>query len=399
MKNKKHINKRNISGEDKNLELYIHIPFCVRKCLYCDFLSAPSDAETRERYVKALLAEIRGRAAEYEGCLVTSVFFGGGTPSLLEGEQLKRLLAAVRSCYRLAEDAEITVEVNPGTADGEKLKAYRTAGVNRLSIGLQSAHNEELKAIGRIHTWEQFLDTFQRAREEGFNNINVDLMSALPGQSLEAYMETLDRVAALVPPPEHISAYSLILEEGTPLFAEYEKGRLDLPDEDTERLMYQETKRVLETKGYRRYEISNYAKDGCECRHNCGYWQRRDYLGLGIGAASLTENVRFRNGEDLWRYLEQPLGCREELQALAPSEQMEEFMFLGLRLTEGVSCGAFEACFGETMEKVYGEIIEKNIRDGLLFWYEKEQGGGMRLALTDRGLDLSNYVMRQFLLT
>lgn len=378
----------------KTLELYIHIPFCVRKCLYCDFLSAPAGEETRERYVEALLSEITGRGEAYGDCRVTSVFFGGGTPSLLTAKQMKRLLGTVSGSFFLAPDAEITVEVNPGTADPEKLSACREAGVNRLSIGLQSADNGELGAIGRIHTWEQFLETYGWARQAGFTNVNVDLMSALPGQTIENYGNTLRKVLALTPQPEHISAYSLILEEGTALYDRYQAGLLDIPDEDVDRQMYQETKRVLASAGYRRYEISNYAKEGFECRHNCGYWQRKDYLGLGLGASSMISNVRFKNGEELARYLREPLMCREEEQRLNIAEQMEEYMFLGLRLTEGVGTKGFQAAFGCTAEEIYGAVINKNIRDGLLEY----RNGKDKLALTEKGLDLANYVMAQFLL-
>lgn len=377
------------------LELYVHIPFCARKCLYCDFLSAPARETVRERYVEALRSEIAGRGEEYRDALVTSVFLGGGTPSLLAGAQAGALMGEIGSRFRLAEDAEITMEINPGTVDPGKLSAYRDAGVNRLSIGLQSADDGELEAIGRIHTWERFLETYRQVRQAGFDNVNVDLMSALPGQTVDSWRRTLRRVLSLVPQPEHISAYSLILEEGTPLYDRYTQGALELPDEDEERLMYRETKRILEAEGYRRYEISNYAKAGFECVHNCGYWQRRDYLGLGIGAASMVGNVRFKNAEDLDRYLEEPLGCRQEERALTVEEQMEEFMFLGLRLTDGVEGRAFFEAFGRTPESVYGGVIEKNIRDGLL-----EYGDGKkRLALTERGLDLANYVMAQFLLS
>lgn len=377
------------------LELYVHIPFCARKCLYCDFLSAPAHETVRERYVEALRSEIAGRGEEHRGALVTSVFLGGGTPSLLAGAQAGALIGEIGSRFRLAEDAEITVEINPGTVDPGKLSAYRDAGVNRLSIGLQSADDGELEAIGRIHTWERFLESYRQVRQAGFDNVNVDLMSALPGQTVDSWRRTLSRVLSLVPQPEHISAYSLILEEGTPLYDRYTKGALELPDEDEERLMYRETKRILEAEGYRRYEISNYAKEGFECVHNCGYWQRRDYLGLGIGAASMVGNVRFKNAEDLDRYLEEPLGCRQEERALTVEEQMEEFMFLGLRLTDGVEGRAFFEVFGRTPESVYGGVIEKNIRDGLL-----EYGDGKKkLALTERGLDLANYVMAQFLLS
>lgn len=380
--------------ENRNLELYIHIPFCVRKCLYCDFLSAPAGEETRERYVQALLSEITGRGREYGNFLVTSVFFGGGTPSLLTEGQMKRLLGTVSGSFFLVPDAEITVEINPGTVDPAKLSAYVQAGANRLSIGLQSADNGELSTIGRIHTWEQFLEAYSQAREAGFANVNVDLMSTLPGQTIESYRSTLRKVLALTPQPEHISAYSLILEEGTALYDRYQAGLVDIPDEDTDRQMYQETKRILAAEGYRRYEISNYAKEGFECRHNCGYWQRKDYLGLGLGASSLVDNVRFKNGEDLEHYLREPLGCREEEQKLSVVEQMEEYMFLGLRLTEGVETDGFRAAFGCAPEEIYGAVINKNIRDGLLEYRD----GKDKLALTEKGLDLANYVMAQFLL-
>lgn len=376
----------------EELELYFHIPFCIRKCLYCDFLSAPADEETKKKYMEALLAETVGSAFQYADYRVVTIFIGGGTPSVVSEDEIACLLRAVREHYRLAQEAEVTIEVNPGTVSPEKLSCYRRAGINRLSIGLQSADNEELAVLGRIHTWEQFADTYREAREEGFTNINVDIMSSLPGQDITGYRKTLEKVLALEAPPEHISAYSLILEEGTPFYDSYEKGKLKLPDEDTDRWMYQETKRILAQNGYDRYEISNYAKKGYECRHNCGYWQRKNYVGFGIGAASMVRNVRFKNCTDLKCYLEEPLACREEIQPLSKQEQMEEFMFLGLRMAEGVSKAEFERLFGCTMEAVYGEVMKKNINDNLLQEIE-----GERIVLTDRGMDLSNYVMAQFL--
>lgn len=377
----------------EKLELYFHIPFCARKCLYCDFLSAPADGGTKARYMDSLIRETRERAGDYSDYRVVSVFIGGGTPSMVSGERIAGLLQTVRTGFELAEDAEITIEVNPGTVDERMLLGYLQAGVNRLSIGLQSADDRDLAALGRIHTYGQFLGTYHAARKCGFQNINVDLMSALPGQTVESYRSTLNKVLALDPQPEHISAYSLILEEGTALYDRYQAGLVHIPDEDTDRRMYQETKRILEGAGYRRYEISNYAKEGFECRHNCGYWRRRDYLGLGLGAASLVDNVRFKNGDGLERYLEDPLGCREEVQELSAAEQMEEYMFLGLRLTEGIASEGFQAAFGRTLEEAYGTVIRKNERDGLLEYRD----GGRRLALTERGLDLANYVMAQFL--
>ncbi len=357
----------------KELELYFHIPFCVRKCFYCDFLSAPGDEKVKRKYMKALLTETVGSAFRYADYEVVSIFIGGGTPSTVPADCLEQLMEAVRMHYRLADGAEVTMEVNPGTVSGEALLRFRRAGINRLSIGLQSADEEELKAIGRIHTWQQFLESYAAARRAGFDNVNVDIMSTLPGQTLSGYRGTLHKVLSLEPPPEHISAYSLILEEGTVLSEKYEKGELTLPDEDTDREMYRETKEILAQAGYERYEISNYAKKGYECRHNCGYWKRKNYAGFGIGAASLVENVRFHNGTDLKAYLAEPLGCREEIQRLGEQEQMEEFLFLGLRMTEGVSCREFTRLFGCSMEDIYGEVIRKNIRDGLL-WYRPGPG-------------------------
>ena len=382
------------------MELYFHIPFCVRKCFYCDFLSAPADGQTKTAYMEALRRETALRAEEYCCDSVTSVFIGGGTPSAVEAEEIAALLSTVRQHYPLAEDAEITIEVNPGTVTAEKLEVYRVAGINRLSIGLQSADDRELAVIGRIHTWQQFLDTYGLAVGAGYRNINIDVMSTLPGQTLESYRRTLKKILALNPQPAHISAYSLILEEGTAFWDMTQRGELALPDEDADRQMYSETKRVLAGAGYSRYEISNYAKPGHACRHNCGYWRRDEYAGFGIGAASLVRESRFRNGDSLTAYLRDPVGCREELQVLSPQEQMEEFMFLGLRMTEGVSERDFEDRFGQRLADIYGGVIQANLRDGLLEWQcGEEHGNARRLALTERGLDISNYVMAQFLLT
>ncbi len=365
------------------LELYIHIPFCIKKCNYCDFLSAPSTWEEREKYVESLCHRICGFADMAKAYRVTSIFVGGGTPSILEEEQINRIFAAVRATFSVEEDAEITIEMNPGTVTREKLKCYRAAGINRLSIGLQSVENKELKALGRIHTFEEFLDTFQMARREGFCNINVDLMSAIPYQTEESWKHTLRTVAEL--DPEHISAYSLIIEEGTPFYDWYKKGeeagqryQAELPDEDAERRMYYDTKKILESYGYCRYEISNYAKPGYECRHNLGYWERTEYLGIGSGAASLIDNHRWCEGE--------------EPQKLSVAEQMEESMFLGLRKMQGVSERRFCEIFQCDMREVYGPVIDAMTEEGLL-----ETRDGF-VKLTERGIDISNYVMSEFLL-
>ena len=379
----------------KELELYVHIPFCVKKCSYCDFLSAPATEQTKEAYMAALFAEIGGRAKDYKDRIVTSVFIGGGTPSLLSADTIRQLMEHIREGFSLASDVEITMEVNPGTVTAEKLTAFYAAGINRLSIGMQSAQEQELKILGRIHDFDGFCQVYREAVEAGFTNINVDVMSGLPGQTLASYKDTLEKVLRLEPMPQHISAYSLIVEEGTPFAAMADRGELPLPEEDTERAMYEETIEVLAGYGFHRYEISNYALDGYECRHNVGYWIRRDYLGFGIGAASLIDNVRFQNGRDLNAYLAHPLACREEQQSLTTQEQMEETMFLGLRLIRGVSYPEFARCYGQTLEEVYGKVIARNVADGLLTVREDETG--RQLMLTGRGLDVSNYVMAQFL--
>ena len=367
----------------KNLSVYVHIPFCVKKCDYCDFLSAPADEKTKTQYVDRLLEEIEREAENYREYRVVSVFFGGGTPSVLKTEDTARIMAALKEHFTITKTAEITSEMNPKTADYTKLKMYKEMGFNRLSIGLQSTVDEELKTLGRIHDYEDFLKAYKNARKAGFQNINVDIMSTLPGQTLESYRQTLERVTQLN--PEHISAYSLILEEGTPFFERYEET-----DEETDREMYMLTGKMFNECGYHRYEISNYAKEGYECRHNKTYWEREDYVGFGIGAASLVGNTRFRNNADLNAYLEGNFE-KEERAILTEKECMEEFMFLGLRLIQGVSKTKFLKQFGIKMEQVYGEVLEKMEKQGLLI------NGNEQVRLTEKGLDVSNYVMAEFL--
>lgn len=445
-----------------NLSLYIHIPFCVRKCNYCDFLSAPCDEETRQKYVDALCKEIAQRTEQFKNKKVDTIFFGGGTPSILEARQISKIMSALRNEFHILPDAEISMEMNPGTVNREKLGAYKELGINRLSIGLQSANNEELRVLGRIHTWEDFLQTWNLVREAGFSNVNIDLMSALPGQTLESYEETLEKVLALK--PEHISAYSLIVEDGTLFYewfgneSELEKDRFGqqvekkdvqisskmeidiankkLPDEITDRQMYELTKQLLEEQGYFRYEISNYALKGYECRHNIGYWKRKEYLGLGLGAASLlfkdcdvdvkkqiqkstdrspAINIRCNNVTDLQTYLEvgseqhsmTDESCKkkqtdgyvkkqdwiEEQNELSLTDQMEEFMFLGLRMMEGISLIEFEKQFGKSLQEVYGTQIEKLQKQGLLKFNKENE----RYALTKKGIDVSNQVFVEFI--
>ena len=378
----------------KELELYLHIPFCVSKCKYCDFLSAPSGEEQRQIYVERLCRRIRywSDVIHNYGYEIVSIFVGGGTPSILTEAQITRIFEAVRESFPIREDAEITLEMNPGTDVKDKLPVYRKLGINRLSMGLQSADNEELKCLGRIHTYEDFRQVYQWAREAGFTNINVDLMSAIPGQTLESYEDTLRKVADLE--PEHISAYSLIIEEGTPFYERYGEGRHaeELPDEDIERQMYVRTGEILEDYGYHRYEISNYAKDGYECRHNLGYWDRKEYLGLGAGASSLMDHIRWKEPDHIGPSTGLVLEEREDFTRLRRKDEMEEFMFLGLRKINGVSEYDFYKSFRVSMDEIYKESIENLIKEGLLVREED------RIRLTDRGIDLSNYALSQFLL-
>ena len=375
----------------KKLGLYIHIPFCQKKCNYCDFLSAPANKQVQIAYMDILQKEIKEKSIEYKEYCVDTVFIGGGTPTCVPYETIVHTMNTVKASFFLTDDCEITMECNPGTVTKEALENYRTAGINRLSIGLQSTDNAILKELGRIHTFEQFLETFKWAREAGFANINVDLMSGLPNQTLEQYEESLLEVLKL--DVEHISSYSLIVEEGTPFYKLYEEDKLSLPDEETERNMYYLTKEKLLAAGLLRYEISNYAKEGYECKHNVRYWVRADYLGIGLGASSMVDNVRFKNTEWLDEYLtDNKYMEKTDEQILSTTECMEEFMFLGLRMTTGVSKERFKETFGSSMEEIYGSVVIKLKEQGLL----EEEGDFIRL--TEYGLDVSNRVWVEFLL-
>lgn len=376
--------------------LYIHIPFCVKKCAYCDFLSGPAKDEEIIEYVNALCMEIESYQEMSKEYLVDSIFFGGGTPSILEETQITQIITSIRHVFEIKQEAEITIECNPGTVTKQKLSTYKSLGINRLSFGLQSTDNEELKKLGRIHTYEEFLNNFHLARELGFNNINVDIMSALPGQTLESYCKTLNEIIQIN--PEHISAYSLILEEDTPFYKMYgEDGKYKdlIPSEEVDRLMYHETKRLLKAAGYERYEISNYAKEGYACRHNVGYWKRREYLGIGLGASSLINGERYHIDNELTNYLEgcrNPQGLRKDIQRLTKKEEIEEFMFLGLRLVEGIKKSEFNNIFHEKIEDIYQNEISK-LSDENLIDVDKE-----KIYLTELGFDLSNQVFTEFLL-
>lgn len=392
----------------KKISIYVHVPFCVKKCLYCDFLSFEGQEDSQHEYFKALTSEISINSKAYKDYVVESVFFGGGTPSFVDEKCVCKALRTIKSCFTVDEAAEISIEVNPASAMFDKLAAYKKAGFNRISIGAQSLNDEELKRIGRAHNAAAFYETYENARKAGFENINIDVMSALPEQSFESYMETLKKVVDLK--PEHISAYSLIIEEGTPFY----DMELKLPSEEEDRQMYHETRKFLSDNGYHRYEISNYAKDSddpakdperYECYHNKVYWVRGGYLGLGLGASSMVENVRWSNTRDMGIYIQEltkgPEGedqkafidnIRENVETLDRNSQMEEFMFLGLRLVKGVDVNLFKEQFGVDIGEVYGEVIAKNRELGLLDYIDD------RLRLTEFGLDVSNTVMADFLL-
>lgn len=393
--------------QKKPLELYVHIPFCASKCLYCDFLSFRALRSVHEEYVSQLIREIGVQGSDCQEYQVTTIFIGGGTPSVLDPALIGRVMEALFEHFDVAEDAEITIEANPGSLLQNKFRLYRVMGINRISIGLQSADNRELKQLGRIHTFEEFLKSFQCARMEGFSNINIDLMSGIPGQTPDSWKSTLKKVTMLK--PEHISAYSLILEKDTPFWNMYGEGSngwgegLPLPGEEEETRIYHLTRRFLEDQGYGRYEISNYARAGWECRHNVGYWTQVAYLGLGLGSSSYIGGCRFVNERDMTAYLSldfsgtggrDPLVLlRGSVEKLTREEKMEEFMFLGLRMVKGVSEIEFVSMFGVKLEHVYGELIHRLISNGLL------QKKGVWISLTEWGMDVSNFVLSEFLLT
>jgi oxygen-independent coproporphyrinogen-3 oxidase len=415
-----HITDNQYKVSPRDLGLYLHIPFCVRKCDYCDFLSAPAAEETKKEYTDAIITEIeswRGRTNKY---VVSTIFFGGGTPSCIDAEDIRRIMEAIGKVFHIDYDRlEATIEVNPGTVDKEKLFIYKEVGLNRLSFGLQSVNNEELKLLGRIHSYEQFKGNYLAAREAGFNNINIDLMSALPGQTCESWENTLRTVIALK--PEHISAYSLIIEEGTEFYEHYREGGdkfLELPDEDVDRLMYHRTKEILKEHSYERYEISNYAKSGYKCAHNCTYWNGQEYLGFGLGASSLLNGARITNMHNLKQYIqlcaefkhnalcrsrkdlgesisdrsnEDRIGLVQNMEVLSIHERIEEFMFLGLRMCVGISQNAFLQRFQTDICSLYGDTLKQLMKQKFL------TNEGDMIRLTDTGIDVSNSILALFL--
>ena len=395
----------------KELAVYIHLPFCVCKCKYCDFISGCYPEAVQKSYVNKLLKEIgwffENRRTNHSGSTetirITSVFFGGGTPSILPAEEIERILCKLKEEAEFADDIEITIEVNPGTVAGtgekdSKFTVYRRIGINRISIGMQSASDEELRILGRIHTAEEFDETYQLASEAGFENISVDVMYALPGQNYDSFERSLRKAASLKPQPKHISAYSLIVEEGTPFYeTDFAALGIPLPDEEEERRMYESAAEILKEYGYVQYEISNYAIPGFECRHNLVYWTEKEYIGFGIAAASFLDGKRFTNTKSIEESVNAPdyeslLGIRTDKEDLTEEAMMSEFVIMGLRLNKGVGAQEFYQRFQIELRQAYGEIIEKHVNNGLLM---RLPDGG--IVLTKEGRNLSNYVMKDFL--
>ena len=369
--------------------LYIHIPFCVKKCNYCDFNSFKIDKKLKDQYLKDLEKEMKLYKSEEE---ITSIFLGGGTPSILTSDEIKYIFKNIYDNFKIKDDAEITIECNPGTLTKEKLQAMKSVGINRLSIGLQATQENHLNYIGRIHTYEEFEKNYKEAIKIGFNDINIDLMYSLPNQTFEEWKETLEKITNLN--PTHISAYSLILEEGTELYDMYERKEFELVDEDNDIDMYEYTINYLASKGYNQYEISNYAKPGFECKHNILYWKCGYYIGLGAGASGYIEDERYSNLCDLNEYhsaLEKDKKPIESKEYLSLKDKIEEKIFMGLRMNEGIEFEEFKKLYGIDFLEVYKKQIRELYNNELIGLDERF------LYLTQKGREISNSVFIEFM--
>ena len=374
------------------ISLYIHIPFCAQKCLYCDFPSFARKDHLRKAYIEALNKEIISLREKHNNLEINTIFIGGGTPSVLEADELECLLKEVAK-LNMAKDIEYSMECNPGNLTEEKLEVMKKYGVNRISMGLQAKQDNLLKGLGRIHNYKTFKENFLLAKKVGFNNINVDLMFGLPNQRLNEWEETLREIISLE--PAHISAYSLIIEEGTAFYNLYENDKLKLPTEEEERKMYHLAKKILEENGFNQYEISNYAKEGKECRHNLAYWNMDNWLGVGSAAASYIYGKRIKNISSVEKYINSINEKREAVEEIinnSKNDNMEEFMFMGLRKINGIDENEFKNRFSMNINDVYGEILNKYIDEGLLI---RESG---RIFLSEKGIEISNIIMADFLL-
>lgn len=376
----------------KKFSLYIHIPFCERKCYYCDFISFPRNEKNIELYINNVIKELSLYKDKLTDYTIDTIFIGGGTPSCIDAKYIKEIMDYIYSNYNTKEIREITIEANPGTLESEKVRVYKEIGINRVSLGLQSLNVHILETIGRIHDSEDFLESLRVLRTEGFNNINVDLMFGLPHQTYEDLNITLNKVMDLG--VEHISLYGLIIEEGTLINSWYKKGMLQIPDEDLERYMYHNSILMLEEKGYEQYEISNFSKPGYECKHNLIYWRVQPYLGVGLSSHSNIFGKRFWNSSNLKEYNE-PLNINilpivgEEV--IERDMEIAEYCILGLRLKDGIKRMDFKNRFGIKIEEIYKATIDKHSKNGLIYVDEN------RISLTTTGLDLSNIVEVDFM--
>lgn len=375
--------------KNKEIGVYVHIPFCKQKCYYCDFISYCNKDNLIEDYVKAVKKEIRMQNIQSQ---ITTVYIGGGTPSYIDSKYIVEIIDEIKK-KNLSKRPEITIEVNPGTVTKEKLKDYKKCGINRLSIGLQSAKDEILKEIGRIHNFEQFLETYQMARKVGFKNINVDLILGIPNQRIKDLKYSLEKIIELQ--PEHISVYSLIVEDGTPIANKIEKGELELPDEDTERNMYWYVKNTLELNGYIHYEISNFAKKGRESKHNKNCWNQNQYFGFGVAAHSYRDITRYSNTEKIEEYIKNVMTERLDRNRIIHEIQKEydaekEYMLLGLRKIVGVNISEFKLKFGDNPIYLFRNELKKLTDEGLIIVDEDF------IRLTNKGIDLANLVWEEF---
>lgn len=374
------------------LGLYIHVPFCAQKCYYCDFNSYKINGNQKKEYLINIEREMKFYKDEFKDKCFDTVFFGGGTPSILTVDELKELVNNINENFNIKKDAEITIECNPGTINREKLEAMKEMGINRLSIGLQATQNYHLKSIGRIHTYEEFEKNYYDALDIGFKNINIDLMYALPNQKTQEWKDTLDKIIKLN--PSHISAYSLILEEGTKLYDMYQNKEFELLDEDTDINMYNYTIDTLKRHGYKQYEISNYSKEGLECKHNIIYWKCDNYLGLGPGASGFIGDTRYSNIEDICEYnkcIMQNIRPVSEKIELTKKDKIEEFIFMGLRMNEGINIDVFKERFDTDFYNIYQEVMDKLIKRELVRF------DGKNISLTQKGREISNTVFIEFL--
>lgn len=376
----------------KELGIYIHIPFCKQKCYYCDFVSFANKECEQEKYIKALEKELE--TYDFENYNVTTIYFGGGTPSYLDSKYIVEIMEKIKNKLHNLEAIEITIEINPGTVTRKKLEDYKKAGINRISIGLQTTNDILLKQIGRIHTYKEFLTTYNMAQEVGFSNINVDLMLGLPNQTIEDLKNSLEKVINLN--ASHISVYSLIVEDGTPISKMLDEGKLKLPDEELERQMYWYVKNTLELNGYKHYEISNFAKEKKESRHNMNCWNQEEYIGLGVAAHSYLNNVRYSNKCDLHQYMKNIEEAKfeknrniEEVQDLEMSQN--EFMMLGLRKIEGVDISKFKEKYIQNPIFLYKDKLNELVEEGLI------EVNLNNIKLTNKGLDLANLVFEEFI--